>query len=252
METNIRINWDDMVFESKNKEYGAFYLRKKYKKTLTNSAIIGLIITILVVGPPYIMAKLNKSNKAVIDNSITADLMNIKQQQEEAPPPPPPPPPPELKQEAKFIAPVVVDTVKEVVEIATTDQVIANTTNEQVQEEVVEVENTVVEEEAPAFLVVEEMPVFPGGDAELLKYIGEHIKYPEISKENNITGKVFVNFVVDENGKVIKVKVVRGVDPYLDKEAIRVIENLPSWAPGKQRGKAVRVQFTIPINFTLY
>lgn len=252
MDKNIRISWDEMVFETKNKEYGAYNLRTRYKKTITTASIISLIILIIVVGPPFIMAKLNKSNKAVIDNSITADLMNIKQQQEEAPPPPPPPPPPELKQEAKFIAPVVVDTVKEVVEIATTDQVIANTTNDQVQEEVVEVQNTVVEEEAPAFLVVEEMPVFPGGEAELLKYIGEHVKYPEISKENNITGKVYVNFVVDENGKVIKVKIARGVDPYLDKEAIRVVESLPNFAPGKQRGKAVRVQFTIPINFTLY
>jgi protein TonB len=198
------------------------------------------------------MAKLNNDSKAVIDNSITADLMNIQQQQEEAPPPPPPPPPPEMKQEAKFVAPVVVDTVKEVVEIATTDQVLATTTNDQVQEEVVEVQNTVVEEEAPAFMVVEEMPVFPGGDAALMNYIVSSIKYPEICKENNISGKVFVNFVVDENGKVCKVKVVRGVDPYLDREAIRVIESLPGWTPGKQRGKAVKVQYTLPINFALY
>jgi periplasmic protein TonB len=252
MEKQTRVNWDEMVFENKNKEYGAFFLRTRYGKYLLRSAIFAFIILILVVGPPFVMAKLNKSNKAMIDNSITADLMNIKQQEEEAPPPPPPPPPPELKQEAKFIAPVVVDTVEEKVEIATTEQLIATNTNDQVVEEVVEETNQVVEEEAPAFIVVEEMPIFPGGDAAMMKYIADNIKYPQICKENNISGKVFVNFIINEQGKVDKVKVVRGVDPYLDKEAIRVIESLPDWTPGRQRGKAVRVQFTIPISFALY
>jgi len=252
METQKKYNWDEMVFEFKNKEYGAFFLRTNYKKNITKAAILAFIILMLIVGPPFVMAKLNKSNKAMIDNSVTADLMSIKQQEDLPPPPPPPPPPPELKQEAKFVAPVVVDTVKEVVEIATTDQMIATHTNEQVQEEVVEQTNTVVEEEAPAFIVVEEMPVFPGGDAAMMKYIADNIKYPQICKENNISGKVFINFIVNEQGKVDKVKIVRGVDPYLDKEAIRVIESLPDWTPGRQRGKAVRVQFTIPISFALY
>jgi periplasmic protein TonB len=252
METQTRVNWDEMVFENKNKEYGAYYLRTSYRKFLIRSSVFAIVILILVVGPPFVKAKLDKSNKAVIDNSITADLMNIKQQEEEAPPPPPPPPPPELKQEAKFIAPVVVDTVEEKVEIATTEQLIATNTNETVVEEVVEETNTVVEEEAPAFIVVEEMPVFPGGDGAMMKYIADNIKYPQICKENNISGKVFVNFIVNESGKVDKVKVVRGVDPYLDKEAIRVIQSLPDWTPGRQRGKAVRVQFTIPISFALY
>ena len=252
METQNKINWDEMVFEFKNKDYGAFFLRTKYGKNLTRALVLSLIILILVVGPPFVMAKLNKDSKAMIDNSITADLMNIKQQQDELPPPPPPPPPPELKQEAKFVAPVVVDSVEEKVEIATTDQLIATNTNEAVVEEVVETTNQVVEEEAPAFIVVEEMPIFPGGDGEMMKYIANNIKYPQICRENNISGKVFVNFIVNEQGKVDKVKVVRGVDPYLDKEAIRVIQSLPDWTPGRQRGKAVRVQFTIPISFALY
>lgn len=252
MATQIKVDWDEMVFEFKNKDYGAFFLRTTYKKTITKAAVLALIILILIVGPPFVMAKLNKDSKAMIDNSITADLMSIKQQEDLPPPPPPPPPPPELKQEAKFVAPVVVDSVKEVVEIATTDQLIATNTNEQVQEEVVEQTNQVVEEEAPAFIVVEEMPIFPGGDAGMMKYIADNIKYPQICRENNISGKVFINFIVNEQGKVDKVKVVRGVDPYLDKEAIRVISSLPDWTPGRQRGKAVRVQFTIPISFALY
>jgi periplasmic protein TonB len=254
-EIKHNVNWDQMVFESKNQDYGAYFLRSRYRKHVITASVVGLILLVLLVGPPFIMAKLNNDRKAVIDNSITADLMNINQQEEEAPPPPPPPPPPEqIKQEARFVAPVVVDTVDEKVELATTDEAIATTTNDQVQEEVVEVTEEkpdVVEEEAPVFMVVEEMPVFPGGEAELMKFIATNIKYPDICKENNISGKVYVSFVINEVGKVEKVKVLRGVDPYLDKEAIRVIESMPSWTPGKQRGKAVRVQYNVPINFQL-
>ena len=95
------------------------------------------------------------------------------------------------------------------------------------------------------------MPEFPGGDLELRKYIAQNIQYPEIAKENGIQGKVFVQFVVNQKGEVEQVKVVRGVDPSLDKEAVRVIQSLPKWKPGSQRGKPVKVSFTVPINFQL-
>ena len=95
------------------------------------------------------------------------------------------------------------------------------------------------------------MPEFPGGDAGLMKYIQNNVKYPPIAKEYNITGKVFVSFIVDKSGSVSDVKIARGVDKSLDAEALRVVKSLPKYKPGKQRGKAVRVMFTIPINFTL-
>jgi len=101
------------------------------------------------------------------------------------------------------------------------------------------------------FMVVENMPEFPGGDLGLMKYIKKNIKYPPIAKDNNITGKVYVSFIVDKSGSATNVKIVRGVDENLDAEAIRVIESLPKYKPGKQRGKAARVMFTIPINFKL-
>ena len=101
------------------------------------------------------------------------------------------------------------------------------------------------------FMVVENMPEFPGGDLGLMKYIKKNIKYPKIAKDNNITGKVYVSFIVDKSGSATNVKIVRGVDDNLDAEAIRVIKSLPKYKPGKQRGKAVRVMFTIPINFKL-
>lgn len=111
-----------------------------------------------------------------------------------------------------------------------------------------------VEEEVEpiAFAVVEDKPLFPGGDAALMKFIADNTKYPEIAKENGIQGRVFIQFVIDKNGAVTKVQVAKGVDPYLDAEALRVVKLLPNWTPGKQRGKPVPVTFVVPINFKLY
>ena len=126
-------------------------------------------------------------------------------------------------------------------------------------EDEIEIEDTesdedleiVEEDDEEVFMVVENMPEFPGGDLGLMKYIQKNVKYPPIAKEYNITGKVYISFVVDRSGSVTNVKVVRGVDKNLDAEAVRVIKSLPKYKPGKQRGKAVKVMFTVPINFTL-
>ncbi len=101
------------------------------------------------------------------------------------------------------------------------------------------------------FFVVEDMPEFPGGDDALKKYIAEHVKYPEEAKKNGITGKVYVSFTVSKEGKVIDSEIARGASPALDKEALRVINDLPVWKPGKQKGKVVNVRYTVPINFAL-
>lgn len=124
-----------------------------------------------------------------------------------------------------------------------TNITIVQTGNIQVEEE---------EVEPIAFAVVEEKPTFPGGEAELLKFIAENTKYPEIAKENGIQGRVFIQFVIDKNGRVTNVTIAKGVDPYLDAEALRVVKSLPNWTPGKQRGKPVPVTFVVPINFKLY
>ena len=108
------------------------------------------------------------------------------------------------------------------------------------------------EEEAQIFFIVEDMPGFMGkGQDGFRQWIGQNLRYPEIAAENGISGRVFVQFVVEPNGSVTNVKVVRGVDPALDAEAVRVVKSSPKWTPGKQRGKAVRVSFTFPINFVL-
>ena len=113
---------------------------------------------------------------------------------------------------------------------------------EVVEEEVVETE---------IFQIVEEMPQFPGGDAKLLEYVATHIKYPQIARETGIQGRVFVGFVVEPDGSVSNVKILRGIGGGCDEEAMRVIKSLPKWKPGKQRGKAVRVSYQIPVLFKL-
>jgi protein TonB len=107
------------------------------------------------------------------------------------------------------------------------------------------------EEDVQVFFIVEDMPEFPGGMAALQKFIAQSIKYPVIAQENGIQGKVFVNFVVNTDGSVTNAKIARGVDPSLDKEALRVVMTLPKWKPGRQGGKPVRVSYTVPINFQL-
>ena len=119
-------------------------------------------------------------------------------------------------------------------------------------EEVLEImDNDSEVEEQQIFQVVEEMPEFPGGMGECMKFLGKNIKYPTISQENGVQGRVIVQFVVNRDGSIVDPVVVRGVDPYLDKEALRVISTMPKWKPGKQRGKAVRVKYTVPVMFRL-
>lgn len=108
-----------------------------------------------------------------------------------------------------------------------------------------------VPDEVDVFIIVEEMPEFPGGERALLKFIGQNIDYPEIAKENGVQGMVVVSFVISKLGKVENVAIARGVDPILDREALRVVNLLPNWKAGKQRGKAVNVSFSVPINFKL-
>jgi len=116
-------------------------------------------------------------------------------------------------------------------------------------------EEIVVEEKKPEpekiFTAVEQAPKFPGGDAEMYKWLSNHIRYPEQAAQNNIQGRVTVQFVVEKDGSIGEVKVVRGKDPDLDKEAVRVVKSMPKFVPGKMNGQAVRVWFTLPINFKL-
>jgi len=196
---------------------------------------IGLVVSLLLV----LVAFEYKSYEKVAYNLGQLNLDDLEEEiipitKQEVNPPPPPPPPPE-----------VIEIVEDEVEI---ENEIEIEDTESDEDEEIEIEE---EDDEEFFMVVENMPEFPGGDLGLMKYIQKNVKYPPIAKEYNITGKVYVSFIVDRQGKVTNVKVVRGVDKNLDAEAVRVVKSLPKYKPGKQRGKAVRVMFTIPINFTL-
>jgi protein TonB len=195
---------------------------------------IGLAITLIVVLIAFEWKSYDKSNYNLGNlnlDDMEEEIIPITRQ--EVKPPPPPPPPPEI-----------IEIVEDEVEIEKELEIEETETDE---DEIVEIE----EDDEEFFMVVENMPEFPGGDLALMKFIQKNVKYPAIAKEYNITGKVYVSFIVDKLGKVTNVKIVRGVDKNLDAEALRVVSLLPKYKPGKQRGKSVRVMFTIPINFTL-
>ena len=196
---------------------------------------IGLVIALLIV----LAAFEYKSYEKVEYNLGSLNLDDLEEEiipitKQELKPPPPPPPPPE-----------VIEIVEDEVEIENEIEIEDTESDEDEAIEIIE------EDDDEVFMVVERMPEFPGGDLGLMKYIQKNIKYPPIAKEYNITGKVYVQFIVEKDGSVTNVKVVRGVDKNLDAEAVRVVKSLPKYKPGKQRGKAVRVMFTIPISFTL-
>jgi TonB family protein len=194
------------------------------KKRTSNFASIKMLVVVPVTGFVFLAISAyrdipDSSGKltrpvTIIQNQISENLYETL-----APPPPPPPPPTRSSVSNKT----------------------ANILNETSSEE---------PEEAP-YVVVEEMPMFPGGDAELLKYIAEHTQYPEIAKEQNIQGRVIVRFCITAQGSVSRASVLKGVDPELDKEAIRVVSTLPTFKPGKQGGKDVPVWYMVPITFTL-
>ena len=196
---------------------------------------VGLVITLVIVLGAFEW----KSYDKVAYNLGQLNLDDLEEEiipitKQEVKPPPPPPPPPE-----------VIEIVEDDVEIEDEIEIEDTESDEDVEIEIEE------EDDEEFFMVVENMPEFPGGDLGLMKYIQKNVKYPAIAKEYNITGKVYVSFIVDRSGSVTNVKIVRGVDKNLDAEAMRVVKSLPRYTPGRQRGKAVRVMFTIPINFTL-
>jgi periplasmic protein TonB len=248
--------FDDIVFENRNKEYGAYRLRKRYSRNVIISMLIAIVILSTAVITPYLNAKAAENRAKKAERQVEIKMENLDQPAEQiAPPPPPPPPPQDVVQQARYVPPVVVDSIKpeENVQLMTADQAQVEVKNEEVVEEVQVAKEEVQEEdpEAEPFIVVEEMPMFPGGEPALLAYIAEHTQYPEVAKENNIQGKVIVRFCVTSKGGVDKVSILKSVDAELDKEAIRVVQTLPAFKPGKQGGKPVPVWYMVPINFTL-
>jgi len=249
-------DFDDIVFETRNKEYGAYMLRRRYNRNVAISILISIIIMAASIIAPYLNARAIENRQKHDERQVEIKMEDLNQPDGTVvPPPPPPPPPAEVVQQVKYIPPVVVDSVKpeETAQLMTADEAQVEVQNNDVVDAVQEIKEEVREEdpEPEPFIVVEEMPVPPGGASGLLKYIAENIKYPQIAQENNIGGKVIIRFCVTSKGGVDQVSVYKGVDPALDAEAIRVVKTLPPFKPGKQGGKPVPVWYSVPINFQL-
>lgn len=223
-------------------------IKKSPKADLENKKAvfmqIGLVVALSLV---LIAFEWTTTDVAIGSMQMTEDVAAEEEiipitRQEEVKPPPPPPPPKVSD---------VLNIVEDDVELDDELELMDTEANENTEIDYQAIEVVEEEEDAPVFFIVEQMPVFPGGEEALRKYIAQSVKYPAIAQENGIQGRVFVAFVVNTKGEVTDVKIARGVDPNLDKEAIRVVSNMPKWTPGKQRGKAVKVSYTVPINFVL-
>ncbi len=204
--------------------------------------LVGLVFVLSVCYVAFEWTEKEVTKYEVADMEFAfEEELDIQQTQQETTPPPPPPPVKEVE-----VLNVVEDDVEtETIEINSED----NDADTVVIAPPVQVEE---EEEEVVFVIVETMPEFPGGQQALFKYLSENVKYPAIAQENGIQGRVICQFVVNKDGAIVDVEVVRsGGDPSLDKEALRVIKSMPKWKPGKQRGKAVRVKYTVPVNFRL-
>ena len=225
-------------------------VKKSPKADLEGKKTTWLLIGfVLILAAMFVAFEWTERDKQVTTDSgvempvFEEEMIPITEQEEQKQAPPPPEAP----------------KVEEVLQIAENDADVQETTIQSSEDDNKAVEikyvEPVVEEEEPEeaeiFMVVEEMPEFPGGMAECLKFLGKNIKYPTIAQENGVQGRVIVQFVVNQDGSIVDPVVVRSVDPYLDKEALRVIKTMPKWKPGKQRGKAVRVKYTVPVTFKL-
>lgn len=249
-------DFDDIVFNNRNKEYGAYFLRKKYKRNVIMSLLAAIILVATGIITPYLNSKAMQSRLMHTEREVKINLENLDQPAEHiAPPPPPPPPPADVVQQQKYIPPQVVDSIKpeEVNQLITADQAQTEVTNKEVVEVVEQVKEETPEAmtEPEPFLTVEEMPEPPGGMKGLYRYIAENTKYPVIALENNIQGKVYVRFCVTSKGAIEQISIFKGVDPALDEEALRVVKTFPTFKPGKQSGIPVPVWFTVHINFQL-
>lgn len=266
-------SWVDIVFEGKNKNYGAYKLRRQtgwrnVKALIITLAFVGAIVALIIAKAAYDeyqasrkvaittdveLSQLAKKKEAKVERKEEVKRVEVEKVIEK------------VKSSVKFTAPEIKkdDEVKPEDELKSQDELAKSTTaigsfdvkgNDEAEGEVLKAKEVIAQEvvqEEKVFDVVEQMPQFPGGDAALFEYLSKNIKYPVIAEENGVQGRVIVTFVVERDGSITDVKVVKSVDPSLDREASRVVKSMPRWIPGKQNGAAVRVKYTVPVTFRL-
>ena len=274
-------SWCDIVFEHRNKEFGAYQLRLESKPRHLKAFIISLVtaVALIILGYSYLAIAKAIEEARIKDAAEQAQVaIDLGAEEEEEP---------EEDVQEKFEQPEpealpeeILNTVKVTELLIAKDEEVRKEDEIKTQDELKETQTAfgqsdcdkgtddrnvtrehknevIVEEKKPepvkeeVFKSVEQMPTFPGGDAALMKYLSTHIQYPTVAAENNIQGRVIVQFVVTKTGDVGEVKVVRSVDRDLDKEAVRVCKTLPKFVPGRMNGQAVNVWYTLPVNFKL-
>ncbi|MCI6702342.1 MAG: energy transducer TonB [Prevotella sp.] len=270
--------WVDMVFAEKNQAYGAYVLRKQTSARNIRSIVFLLIAALLIGGflaYKVHQQKMEEEKLAYMEAQELAKLRDqLKEKKEDKPVVQPKVEPkkeiPEVRETQKFTAPVIkkdelvkeenqvkqMDDLDKKVAVGVKDQEgVKDRTVEAIRNDIAvntppkeEVKQQVVEK---IFDVVEVPPTFPGGEGQLRAWLASNTKYPPVAEDNGIQGRVIVQFVVERDGSVSNVNVVRGVDPSLDKEAARVVRSMPKWTPGKQNGQAVRARFNVPVVFKL-
>ena len=267
-------SWVELVFEGKNKEYGAYALRRDTgKRNIKAMLIVFAVIIAIMVGvwakvaienafPKKVametdveLSKLAQKKEAKVEKKAPVKVEEQKVVEK-------------VKSSVKFTPPVIKkdDEVKPEEELKSQEDLNKTNTaigsfdvqgNDETGGEVLKAKEVIAqpeppkEEETKIFEVVEQMPSFPGGQAALFEFLSKNIRYPVVAEENGIQGRVIVTFVVERDGSITDVRVVKSVDPSLDKEAVRVTKSMPHWNPDMQNGGPVRVKFTLPVTFRL-
>lgn len=242
--------FDEIIFENRNREYGAYDLRKRYKSVKSLSTLGAVAFSIILVISLFVATEKGSASRGreplVIDEPIVFVPEFIK--------PPEARMPPEMVKMPQNVAPeVTTDTTMITVFIPITDVINQTVSDGDVNDTLVAVTQPkdIIPAEPEIFVRVEEMPLFPGGDAALLAFIAKNTIYPEEAVRNNITGRVTLKFVVNPDGSVGRTEIIRGIDPLLDQEAIRVVSTLPRFKPGRQNGVPVPVWYSVPVNFKI-
>ncbi|WP_283562823.1 energy transducer TonB [Hymenobacter sp. H14-R3] len=261
---------NDIVFEGRNKAYGAFELRRVYGRNVTRAIVIGTAILALLVFIPAIAKMLEDRKPKEVLNLKENVLMDAPPLDNTKPPPPPPPPeapppPPPKLTTIKFTPPVVkkdeevkkeeVPDQKELEDKTVATVTVKGNTDAPDLSGLSGEGNKVVEEvvETKVYTYVEQMPALPGGGGmgAIVNAIQKNVRYPAADLRNQVEGKVFASFTVDENGDVSDVKIVKGLSGTIDSETMRAIKTLPKFIPGKQNGRAVKVSFTVPVTYKI-
>ena len=264
--------WCDLVFEGRNQAYGAYKLRKGTAKRNIWSILIVLIAAVVIFSAIAIKNVIQANQRVAVTTAVELSSLETKKEakvEKKAPVKIEPPKPVErVKSSIKFTAPVIKkdEEVKPEEEMKNQDDLQKTKTtigafnvqgNDEIGGEVLKAKEEIAQPEPPkeeenkVFDVVEEQPSFPGGPAAMMQWLRDNIKYPVVAAENGIEGRVIVQFVVSKTGSISDVRVARGVDPSLDREAIRVVSSMPKWTPGKQNGTTVNVRYTLPVTFKL-